>query len=354
MNKVIRIFLCGDVMTGRGVDQILPHASKPKLYESFIKDARDYVFLAENANGKIPYPVNENYIWGDALSIWQQFQPDIKIINLETAITCSENYWRDKEVNYRMHPKNINVLKNPAINICSLANNHVLDWGYKGLLETLKILQQSDIKTCGAGKNLNIAKQPAIHQFDFNKRVMVFSCGLPSGGIPPSWQANSNRPGLYYLPDLNRVRIKLISKEINFYQRPNDIIIFSLHWGSNWGYEIPDSFRHFAHCLIDEANVDVVFGHSSHHPRPIEIYHNKPIFYGCGDFINDYEGISGYEEYRGDLTLMYFLDFDYNTSRLVEIRLIPLQIKNLRLHYANKEDSAWIFKKINFPPYLKF
>ena len=87
IKKNLRIFLCGDVMVGRGIDQILPYPSHPQLYEVFVTNAQEYIFLAEKVNGKIPYPVSMSYIWGEALSVWQQLKPDIKIINLETAIT---------------------------------------------------------------------------------------------------------------------------------------------------------------------------------------------------------------------------------------------------------------------------
>jgi len=76
-------------------------------------------------------------------------------------------------------------------------------------------------------------------------------------------------------------------------------VVASIHWGDNWGYEI-------AHNLIDHAGVDIIHGHSSHHAKGIEVWHGKPVIYGCGDFINDYEGIGGNEKYRSDLSLMYF------------------------------------------------
>ena len=64
-----------------------------------------------------------------------------------------------------------------------------------------------------------------------------------------------------------------------------------------------------AHSLLDEAGVDVIHGHSSHHVKGIEVYKGKAILYGCGDFLTDYEGIQGYEEFRDDLVLMYFLTY---------------------------------------------
>lgn len=344
--KDFSIFLCGDVMTGRGIDQILPHPNNPQLYESYITDARGYVLLAEEVNGKIPYPVSMDYIWGDALTIWQQYQPDAKIINLETAVTQSNDYWPNKSIHYRMHPLNIDVLTVAGIDICTLANNHILDWGYVGLAETLKSLKKSGIKFSGAGINLSQAMQPAIIELALNKRVLVFSAGMASSGVPANWSASADQPGLYYL-DLNPAVLAFVCENINQYRQPGDLIIFSLHCGSNWGYEVPSSLQFFAHSLIDYANVDVVCGHSSHHPRPIELYNGKPILYGCGDFINDYEGISGYDEFRGDLTLMYILNFDGATLKFKKMHLIPMQIKKFSLHRASPKDCEWLLKRLN-------
>lgn len=345
--KNFRLFLCGDVMTGRGIDQILLHPSKPELYESYVTDARDYVYLAEEVNGKIDYPVSMDYIWGEALKVWEQLKPDIKIINLETAITLSDDYLLHKGIHYRMNPLNIDILKSAGINVCTLANNHLLDWDRKGLIETMMTLKGAHIKFSGAGENIQQAMQPAIFEFDLDKRVLIFSAGMVSSGIPSTWEATPQLPGIYYLPDISHEALISVAENIKRYKQPNDLVIFSLHWGSNWGYDISDSFRSFAHDLIDLAQVDVVFGHSSHHPRPIEIYHDKPILYGCGDFINDYEGIRGYEEFRGDLTLMYFLDFDHTTLQFMNLTLVPMQIKKMSLHLADQKDSKWILETLN-------
>src|SRR6187455_2513170 len=128
---LLTLFLCGDVMTGRGIDQVLPHPSNPVLYEEYIKSARGYVQLAEEANGPIPKPVGFSYIWGDALTQLERRQPTCRIINLETAVTRSEDVQK-KAVNYRMNPANISCITAARIDCCALANNHVLDWGYPG------------------------------------------------------------------------------------------------------------------------------------------------------------------------------------------------------------------------------
>lgn len=83
----ITMFLCGDVMTERGIDQILPGAGTPELHEDYVSDALTYVELAEKANGPIPRPVDFGYIWGDALAELKRRALDVRIVNLETSVT---------------------------------------------------------------------------------------------------------------------------------------------------------------------------------------------------------------------------------------------------------------------------
>ena len=159
--RSIRLFLCGDVMTGRGIDQVLPHPCEPMLHEDYVQSATDYVHLAEAANGPIPRGVGPAYVWGAALDELNRMRPDARIINLETSITRSEDYAR-KGINYRMSPENVDCLKAAAIDCCVLGNNHILDWGQRGLLDTLATLEHLHIKTAGAGRNLGQASAPAV------------------------------------------------------------------------------------------------------------------------------------------------------------------------------------------------
>ena len=346
-NHLITLFLCGDVMTGRGIDQVLPHPSEPEIYERYMLDARSYVELAEEKNGAIAKPVSFSYIWGDALTELERVAPDLRIINLETSITGSNDYWQGKGINYRMHPRNIPCLTAASIDGCTLANNHVLDWGYAGLKETLATLKQAHIKTAGAGANDKEAQAPALFEIPGKGRVILFSFGDASSGVPYKWKASKNRAGVNVLYDLSKNTIRQIANQVNAVKGKNDIVVASIHWGGNWGYQIPGEHSHFAHGLIDEANVDIVHGHSSHHAKGIEVYRNKPIIYGCGDFLNDYEGISGYEKYRDDLSLMYFVTLNALTGELVRFQLVPTQIKQFRVNHASHTDTKWLADMLN-------
>ncbi len=338
----VTLFLCGDVMLGRGIDQVLPHPSRPQIHESYMRSAKGYVEIAEAVNGPIPQPVDFDYIWGDALEEFRRLAPDLRLINLETAVTTSEAYWPGKGINYRMHPKNIPCLTAAAIDGCSLANNHVMDWGREGLLETLGALKESGIKTAGAGLDRTEAEAPAVFKLPAEGRVLLFAFGHPSSGVPSEWRAGVGRPGVSMLETLSASSVAEVAKRVAAVRQPNDLVITSIHWGGNWGYRIPREQRRFAHRLIDEAGVDIVHGHSSHHPKGIEIYQDRPIFYGCGDFLNDYEGIKGHETYRDDLTLMYFVTVDTASGTLLRLEMTPLQVQRFRLQYPSKSDRDWL------------
>ena len=345
MHPELTIFMCGDVMTGRGIDQILPNPSAPRMFEPYVTDAREYVELAEDANGPIPKPVDYRYIWGEAPGILERMAPDVRLINLETAITVSDDYWR-KGINYRMHPLNIPAITAAGIDVCSLANNHVLDWGRQGLLETLDVLEKARIKIAGAGRNRSEAEAPAILQIKGKGRVIVFGFGSETSGIPARWAATPHAPGVNFLHDLSELMIVDIASRVHRIKQAGDIVIASIHWGGNWGYEIPPENISFAHMLIDEAGVDIVHGHSSHHVLGIEVHHGKPVIYGCGDFINDYEGIGGYEWYREDLGLMYFVQMDVY-RRLLGLRMKPTRMKNLRVNRASRSEAEWLRNTLN-------
>jgi poly-gamma-glutamate capsule biosynthesis protein CapA/YwtB (metallophosphatase superfamily) len=335
------LFLCGDVMTGRGIDQILPHPSKREIYESYMKSALRYVELAEQANGAIPRPVDYSHIWGDVLGELAERSPDRRIVNLETSVTTSDAP-AHKGINYRMHPKNVPCLSAARIDCCVLSNNHVLDWGVAGLLETLSTLRDARISTAGAGATDREAARPAVLELAGNRRILVFGFGAPSSGIPESWAAAGSRPGIRFLPDLSEKAAARVIEEIRAHRRAGDVVVASIHWGGNWGYEVPPRQREFARRLIDAGAVDVLHGHSSHHPKGVEVYHGRLILYGCGDFINDYEGISGYEKFRSDLVVAYFVALDATSGELVGLAMVPFRMARFRLQRANREEMTWL------------
>jgi poly-gamma-glutamate synthesis protein (capsule biosynthesis protein) len=342
----IRLFLCGDVMTGRGIDQILPHPNNPTLHEPSVRDARSYVKLAESVNGAIPRPAKPDYIWGDALAELDRARVDRRIINLETSITSSEHYWPGKRIHYRMHPRNVGCIGAARIDCCCLGNNHVLDWGYDGLAETIQTLDSAGIAHTGAGRNAAEAAAPAVLDVPGKGRVLVFSYGAATSGVPQEWAATAQHPGVNFLEDTSEKTAARIAHQMSGFKRKDDVIVASIHWGRNWGYEILDEEVRFAHQLI-ERDILVVHGHSSHHVKTAEIYNDGLVLYGSGDFLNDYEGIGGHEPLRSDLAAMYLPAIDPRRGRVLGARLVPMRIVRFRLSRTPEADARRLCDLLN-------
>jgi poly-gamma-glutamate capsule biosynthesis protein CapA/YwtB (metallophosphatase superfamily) len=297
-------------------------------------------------SGPVPHGVAPDYIWGDALAEWERMAPHARVVNLETSITHSDEY-EQRGINYRMHPDNIGCLRAAQFDICILANNHVLDYGPRGLIETLTTLERAGIRAVGAGRNRAEAVRPVVHALaGSSHRLVIGACAHESSGVPDHWAALMEQPGVHLLPDLDQQTAADVATRVARHKSPGDIAILSIHCGSNWGYDVPRRHIDFAHRLV-EGGIDIVHGHSSHHVRPVEIYHDRLILYGCGDFINDYEGISGYARYRNDLVLMFFPSLCPETGRLLALEMTPLQIRHLRLNRASTRDARWICDTVN-------
>ncbi|MFR9779862.1 CapA family protein [Micromonospora sp. MS34] len=337
----VTLFLAGDVMTGRGVDQILPHPGPPGLREQVVTDARRYVELAESVAGPVSRPVPPEWPWGDALRLLDAERPDVRIVNLETAVTARGEYAPGKGIHYRMHPANVACLTAARLDVCALANNHVLDFGPTGLADTLDALAAAGIRTAGAGGDAREAWRPAAVPLPDGRRLLVWSVGAPSSGVYPPWAADDGRPGVAYLPEVSAASAGALADRIAHHAGAADLVVVSVHWGSNWGHEVPDEHVAFAHALVD-AGVDVVHGHSSHHPRPVERYRGRLVSYGCGDLIDDYEGIGGQEEYRPELRLLHLPTLDAETGELLRLRLVPVRMRRMRLQPAEPGEARWL------------
>ena len=183
----------------------------------------------------------------------------------------------------------------------------------------------------------------------------MFSYGVANSGVPPSWAASITQGGVHFLNDLSSRSMKKVKQTLKQYARPGDILVVSIHWGRNWGYQIPADQVRFAHELIDEADVDLVHGHSSHHVKGIEVYRGKLILYGSGDFLNDYEGINnfkgltkgGHEYYRGDLSLMYFASVEPESGKLVRLLMTPTRMQRFRVNLASQDEALWLKDLLN-------
>lgn len=248
----MKILFAGDVMLGRLVNQVL-----------------------EDKSPAFP--------WGDTLGIFKE--ADLRVCNLECVISDRGVPWAftPKAFHFRTGSKNVKCLKAAGIDIVSLANNHILDFEHKALLDTLEILDKEGISRAGAGKDIEEAGKPAFITKD----------GLTIGFVSftdnePDWEATDKTPGTFYVP-INRKdrRALLLFNIIKKAKEKAGLVIASAHWGPNWGYKPAPAHIPFGHELID-SGADIVFGHSCHVFQGIEIYKGRPIIYSAGNFIDDY------------------------------------------------------------------
>lgn len=257
------------------------------------------------------------YIWGDLLPLFHS--NDLNIVNLEAALTKNEHA-APKVFNFKADPVKVQTLVEASVHVVNLANNHVLDYGEAGLLETLATLKKARIQYVGAGKTIAEAKAPVILQ---RKGIKIGILGCTDN--EPSWRAGENRPGTFYLQVGDLAAIRPAIEEL----RPEvDILILTIHWGPNMVERPPPEFRRFAHELID-LGVDLIHGHSAHISQGIEVYKGKCILYDTGDFIDDY-----YVDpiLRNDRSFFFIAEADKAGIRA--LRLVPTLIAHFQVNRA--------------------
>ncbi len=276
------------------------------------------------------------YAWGNTLSLFKG--ADARICNLECVMSDWGTPWSvtPKVFHFRSDAKNVEVLRAAHIDAISLANNHTLDFEYEGLSNTMNNLDAAGIHYSGAGTTLSDASEPAIWEIK----------GIRFGLIAftdnePDWEATEDQPGIFYVPvTLKDYRARKLLEMVRKTKEVVDLLIISTHWGPNWGYSPPAEHIPFAHALID-AGADVIFGHSGHVVRGIEIYKHKPIMYCTGDFIDDY-AVDEIE--RNDRSFIFVVETDGHS--IFRLFLYPTVIQNFQAMRANGAEKKAIVAKM--------
>ncbi len=275
-------------------------------------------------------------MWGDVLPLL--WQADLRIANLECALTRHAQPWVRtwKMYHFRADPGAVRFLQAARIDACSLANNHVLDFEARGLVDTLITLDAAGIRYAGAGIDSAAAAAPAL---------------LAAGGAPPcrvallaftdnepAFAAAEQHPGTNYLEvSLDDATLARVADAIGrAWAAGADLVVFSNHWGANFVERPAPEFRAFARRVI-ELGADVYYGHSAHLCQGIEIHRGKPILYDCGDFIDDY---AVDPVLRNDRSCLFRLTFA--TGRLQRIELFPVKLDVARVALARGADFAAI------------
>lgn len=344
----VTLLLGGDVMIGRGIDQAMPRSTAPDLHEPFVRSARRYLELAIEASGPIPEPLEPGYVWGDALELLTGSHEALCIVNLETAVTDGGRPWEGKGIHYRTHPANVEVLAAAGVDCCVLANNHALDWGREALVETVEHLRDAGIAVAGAGRDATEAAEAPVLEAAGGTRVAVHAFASPTSGVPVEWRAAADRPGVRIVDERQPMSVGLVRGRLARRRNEADLHLVSIHWGGNWGWDLPRSQRRMARALVEEGEAAVIHGHSSHHPKGMEVRAGRPILYGCGDLLNDYEGIAGRERFRGELVVLYEVVLrTAGPGALSRLRLRPFRLRRFRLERPSPDDVEWLRRTLD-------
>lgn len=291
---IVRLMLGGDVMLGRQVK------------ESMLRHGADYPL------GPVAGTMRA---------------ADLTLVNLECAITSSQQRWpgAPKAFYFGAPPEAALSLVHAGIDMVSLANNHVLDFGVDGLRETLHHLERAGIRHAGAGKNSHEATAHALADCKGMRFGMAAFCDHQA-----DFAAGRDQPGIAYI-DLDDEAATL-QRFRQALQRLHDAgvnwPILSLHWGPNMVLRPSQAFRRLAHAAIG-MGWRILYGHSAHVFHGIEIHHGCPILYAAGDLVDDYHVDP---QFRNDRQLLFELALSPDGLR--RIRLHPVRIAQCQVRPA--------------------
>ncbi len=276
-----------------------------------------------NANGY-------DYPWEYVAKYFQE--DDITIGNLETSITRKGTKWPNKQYNFRSDPENLQAMKKAGIDVVSLANNHSLDYGYEGLLDTLNYIDKSGIYRVGAGKDYKDAiKETIIEKNGYKVGILGFSRVVPT----VDWYATNTRPGLIGGYDS---QLKAALDKVEEVKKQVDILILSIHWGTE-RQSTPREIDVLAAKKLIDAGADVIMGHHPHVLQGIEIYEGKPIFYSLGNFV--------FGVRPGPTSNTMIGQVNFVNGKISSLKIIPHKIVGGRPTPYNEEERATKIEYIN-------
>lgn len=282
-----------------------------------------------------------DYPWGDTVPLLRE--ADVRFANLECVLAGGGQPQPGKIFHFRSDVKNVQCLRYAEINVVSLANNHVLDFGAGAFREMLPALDAAGIQHAGAGLDREAARRPAMRQ----------AAGTAVGFLAftdnePGWEASDTSPGVHFVPveaggaaaDDGGRRIAELLELVRRTRTGVELLIVSAHWGPNWGVRPPSGHQELAQALI-EAGADVVFGHSAHIFRGVGLYRHRPILYSAGDFVDDY-AVDPVE--RNDQSFVFILETRRNTPWT--LRLHPTLIADFQARLAYGGNARTIARRM--------
>lgn len=239
---------------------------------------------------------------------------DISIANLEAPFTDKGSRFEDKTFTFKVPPDFVRGIDNAGINVVNLANNHIVDYGCKGLSSTIDVLEDFDVAYCGAGANDTLACRATF----LEKEGIRFAFLGFSFTYPLDFWAESDRCGTCH-PTEAQMRELIYDCE-----ERADIVVVSFHWGQE-KRSTPKSYQIFFARRAIDFGADLVLGHHPHVLQGVEIYRNRLIAYSLGNYIF---GSFSYTS-RTSMILRVFVD----KLGLVYARIYPINVYNSAVQF---------------------
>ncbi len=256
---------------------------------------------------------------------------DLAVLNLECCVSARGEPWASqfKAFHFRAPPQAVKALARLGVDAVTLANNHVLDYGYAALADTLALLHRAGIATAGAGMDAGQARAPA--------RLRAGGTEIALLGIadhPADFAATADRPGIAYA-DLREGVPGWMLGQVASEAAGGRTVLVMPHWGPNMSTEPAPYIRAAARALL-HAGATLVAGTSAH------VFHGMsgPVLYDLGDFIDDY---ATDPDLRNDLGLLFLVRLAGGEVRRVEA--VPLRLDYARTEVASGADRAWAMSR---------
>ncbi|TCO79343.1 CapA family protein [Marinisporobacter balticus] len=268
---------------------------------------------------------------------WEHVSPiltksDFAFINLETSIGVGGKPIAGKTYTFQSKPETLKGVINAGIRGVGIANNHILDYGQEGFIETLKNLEKMEIPYSGGGRNIKDAQKPVIwEKEDMKIGFLAFSRVIPD----INWYVTDKRAGVlsaydYYTDNV----LKLIEET----KKDVDFLIVSVHWGKELEDYPEEKDIKFAKKLVD-GGADCIMGHHPHVLQGVEFYKNKPIIYSLGNFVFNARGK------RSNQTMIFHIEM--NKRGIVKTRVTPIFIRNGQPTPAQGKEKEEIINILN-------
>ncbi len=227
----------------------------------------DNIYLKLAGAGKDPFDFPFSGV-SDVLE-----KADIAVGNLEAPFT-KRGEKMEKKFNFRVDPEYVKCLKRGGVDVVNLANNHIMDYGGIGLMDTMETLGNAGIRYFGAGENLYEAREPVIIEANGLKVAFI---GF-SNTFPMEMNATKRKPGVVFgYPGYIKYDVKKAKENADF-------VVVSFHWGSEKSHRIKSYQKEYARLAVD-SGADVVLGHHPHVLQGVETYRGKVIAYSLGNFV---------------------------------------------------------------------